>query len=104
MKKINIEKIGEAARMIYIVYMICYIAASVVTLLILNRDQIKTFIKKVVAGCKSILLHMTIFFKRLQVKIHPTKVDKECVKECFKEAMAGAPVIRMDDLEFACEE
>ena len=96
MKKINVETIKKAIIMVYAVYCICYLVASAITLLILYKDQITNIFRRV--GLK-----MTCFFKQVEDRIHPTKVDTG-LNEAMKSAMRGAPVIHMDDLEFACSE
>ena len=100
MKKINIETIKKAIIMVYAVYCICYIVASAITLLILYKDQIVSFVGKVGAMLRRMMIKIVCFFKGVEDNRQTTETDTEWLKD----AIQNAPVIHMDDLEFACSE
>ena len=97
----KVSKVAKIACMFYCIYCVCYIVGGTVTMVVLYKDQIITFIKKVMMAYKRIIISMICFFKRMRNKLHPqNNVDKEWLKEAIK----YAPVVNMDDLEFACSE
>lgn len=103
MKKINIESIKKVVAYAYVIYCICYCVAAVVTLLVLYKDQIKTFIKKVMAGCKQVVQKLAQFFKRLEDKLHPTKADYSWIADLEKEISECTNQRNVADL-FECSE
>ena len=81
MRKFDKEKFVSVCRKIYIVYYVCYCIASIVTLIVLYKDEIMTFIKKVMVGYKRILLKLVCFFKRLQDKLRPKRADYSWIND-----------------------
>ena len=92
----KIENTKQIAKFICIgfgIYSVCYLLGRLITTVILYRDNIKALMKRV-------CLKLSCFLK----KLHLCKMDKESIKDGLKEAIQNAPVIHMDDLEFACSE
>ena len=75
MKKINVESIKKFIGVCYAVYCVAYIVAAMVTLVVLYRDEIATFVKKVARMSRRILLKLTCFFKQLNDKVHRFDTD-----------------------------
>lgn len=96
MKKINFESVKKFITVCYMVYLVAYVAASVVTLLVLYKDQIVSIIRKVGAMLRRMMIKVTCFFKGVQDKRH---VKEETNTEWLKEAMRDAPVVHLSDLE-----
>ena len=96
--EINNEKVNKIAKFacaFYCVYCICYIVAGAITIMVLYKDQIVAFVKKVGALLRRMTLKFTCFFKRVEDKLHPKKDDYSWLKE----AMKDAPVVHLSDLE-----
>ena len=94
------EKIKKFIAYVYAIYCICYCVAAVVTMLVLYKDQIVAFIKKVGAMLRRMMLKLTCFFKGVEDRRHAKETDTEWLNE----AIRNAPTMTMDELEFACSE
>ena len=70
MKKINTESVKKFIAYVYAIYAVCYCVAAVATLMVLYKDQIVKVFRR-------ICLKMSCMLKRIQDKLHPTKVEFE---------------------------